>query len=113
MTTYFARQMRIEAADIWERFLHHLEKAQLEETVFRTSPRVAARVLGYALIHAPSDVGRDCVAREVHDCHNDPEVLAGLAHFYIYGSHKPKGPYATQFLRPESSTIVRGDRGGP
>ncbi|TBU29134.1 hypothetical protein BD311DRAFT_777716 [Dichomitus squalens] len=53
--------------------------------MFCTIPRVAGRVLGYALIYAPSDVGRDCVAREVQDRHNDPEVLVGLAHLYIYG----------------------------
>lgn len=71
---------RLEAADRWATFSH-----DLEEIMLHTNPQVAARTLGYALVFAPSDVGRDCVAREVNACHDDPEILAGLAHLYMYG----------------------------
>ena len=53
--------------------------------MLHTSPQVAGRTLRYALNFAHSDAGRACVAREVQTCEDDPEILAGLAHLYIYG----------------------------
>ncbi|KAJ7196767.1 hypothetical protein GGX14DRAFT_375800 [Mycena pura] len=53
--------------------------------MFKHPPEVAGRTLGYALIFAPSDAGRDCVAREVNACNGDIERLAALAHLYIFG----------------------------
>ena len=51
----------------------------------QTSGQVAGRTLGYALIHAPNEVARDCVAREINGCEDDEELLAGLAHVFIFG----------------------------
>ncbi|KAJ7343252.1 hypothetical protein DFH08DRAFT_915163 [Mycena albidolilacea] len=67
--------------------------------MFHNPPEVAGRTLGYALCFAPSDSGRDCVAREVNACDGDIESLAGLAHLYIFGLIRvfknPKGPTPT------------------
>ncbi|KAJ7491930.1 hypothetical protein FB451DRAFT_1348694 [Mycena latifolia] len=64
--------------------------------MFGNSPEIAGRTLGYALLFAPSDTGRDCVAREVNACNGNIERLVGLAHLYIYGLirifRNPKGP---------------------
>ena len=79
---------QLEAADNnWELLFRALDKALPvpDDIMFRTSPRVAGRTLGYALIYAPSDVSRDCVAREIRACDGDAEILAGLAHLYIFG----------------------------
>ena len=53
--------------------------------MLQTSGQVAGRTLGYALIHAPNDAARDCVAREINGCEDNAELLAGLAHVYIFG----------------------------
>ena len=80
----FATCKRLEAADNWGVFFPEPDEALSEDIMFRTSPRVAGRTLGYALIYAPSDVSRDCVAREICACDGDAEILAGLAHLYIF-----------------------------
>ena len=80
----FVSCKRLEAASAWATFLPDLEKADPEAIMLNTSPVVAGRTLGYALILAPNDVGRDCVAREIRACDDDPEIIAGLAHLYIY-----------------------------
>ena len=56
-----------------------------DAAMLQTAPQVAGRTLGYALIAAPTDKARHCVAREVFRCGRDLEALAGLAHLYIYG----------------------------
>ena len=56
-----------------------------ETVMLKTSPQVAGRTLGYALIKAPTEEARTCVAREVVSCGRDLEAIAGLAHLYIYG----------------------------
>ncbi|KAI1784654.1 hypothetical protein LXA43DRAFT_1121590 [Ganoderma leucocontextum] len=80
---------------------HQLAEASpdVDVVMLQTSPEVAGRTLGYALVHAPNDgvrVGRDCVAREINGCEGDPEILAGLAHVYIFGLIRiftnPSGP---------------------
>ena len=81
----FATCKWLEAADNWGAFFREPDQALSEDIMFRTSPRVAGRTLGYALIYAPSDVSRDCVAREIRACNDDAEILAGLAHLYIFG----------------------------
>ena len=53
--------------------------------MLQTSPQVAGRTLGYALLHAPNDTARDRVAREIIRCEGDAELLAGLAHVCIFG----------------------------
>ena len=80
----FVSCKRLEAASAWATCLPDLEKADPEAIMLNTSPVVAGRTLGYALILAPDDVGRDCVAREIRACNNDLEILAGLAHLYIH-----------------------------
>ncbi|PIL26862.1 hypothetical protein GSI_11042 [Ganoderma sinense ZZ0214-1] len=63
----------------------------------QTSPEVAGRTLGHALLRAPHDVARDCVAREITGCEGDAELLAGLAHVFIFG-------LARIFLNPAGLT---------
>ncbi|KAJ6463209.1 hypothetical protein C8R47DRAFT_1238475 [Mycena vitilis] len=50
-----------------------------------TSTQVAARTLGYAILHASSAEGRLCISNEILACDRDLEILAGLAHLYIFG----------------------------
>ena len=49
------------------------------------TPRVVARVLGFGMLLAPKDQGRIALAREIIACNEDLELLAGLAHLYVYG----------------------------
>ncbi|TFY75682.1 hypothetical protein EWM64_g8331 [Hericium alpestre] len=60
------------------------------------SPIVAARVLGYCLRFAHSQAGRAALTREINECDRDLELLAGLAHLYVFGLirvfRNPKGP---------------------
>ncbi|KZT74307.1 hypothetical protein DAEQUDRAFT_753793 [Daedalea quercina L-15889] len=60
------------------------------------NPKISARVLGWALLLAPSDEGRAALTREIIGCDGDPELLAGLAHLYVYGLirvfYNPEGP---------------------
>ncbi|KAK0213169.1 hypothetical protein DFS33DRAFT_1269795 [Desarmillaria ectypa] len=51
-----------------------------EAAMFKFSPEVAARVLGFALIHSPSNA---CLAREISSCDNNREFLAGLSYLYV------------------------------
>ena len=47
------------------------------------TPICTARVLGFALLHSPSDHGRDTLAAEILKCDdskNSHELLGGLAH---------------------------------
>lgn len=43
---------------------------------------IAARVLGYLVIHAPIDSGRDNICREINDCHHNHQKLNLLATLY-------------------------------
>ncbi|KAF9472837.1 hypothetical protein BDN70DRAFT_886513 [Pholiota conissans] len=67
------------------------------------SPATVARVLGHAFHFAPNDTGRAKLTEEIIECkldpddvHCSPELLAGLAHLYVYGMmrvfYNPKGP---------------------
>ncbi|KAK0505379.1 hypothetical protein EDD18DRAFT_1129049 [Armillaria luteobubalina] len=53
--------------------------------MFKFSPQVAARVLGYALIHPPSAESATCLAKEISSCNNDGKLLAGLSYLYAMG----------------------------
>ncbi|KAK0240663.1 hypothetical protein EDD85DRAFT_933864 [Armillaria nabsnona] len=68
--------------------------------MFKFSPKVAARVLGYAFIHSPSKVS---LARDISSCDDITEFLAGLSYLYVMGVirtfRNPKGAIAT----PQSS----------
>jgi hypothetical protein len=69
----------------------------LSENIMRDMPpSMVARVLGYALMFAPSEAGRDFLARDILSCRPEhlstqdasycsPELLAGLAHIYVFG----------------------------
>ena len=46
------------------------------------SERIAARLLGYLLIHAPTPHGRDVLAREITSC-TDDAALFELAKLYL------------------------------
>lgn len=48
--------------------------------MFKFSPEVAARVLGYALIHSPSKVS---LAGDIFSCSDNAEFLAGLSYLYV------------------------------
>lgn len=49
-------------------------------------PCLAARVLGYALLFAPCDSGRNRLTDEILDCNDgDDLALENLADLYIYG----------------------------
>ena len=48
-------------------------------------PACASRVLSFALLHSPSDRGRDNLATEILDCNDDHVLLAELTHLYMYG----------------------------
>ncbi|KAF9472887.1 hypothetical protein BDN70DRAFT_867965 [Pholiota conissans] len=67
------------------------------------SPATVARVLGHAFHFAPNDTGRAKLTEDIIECkldpddvHCSPELLAGLAHLYVYGMmrvfYNPKGP---------------------
>ena len=55
------------------------------EYTLRLPPSVAGRVLGYGLLYAPNDTGRDSLVRDILSCGEDTELFAGLADLYVYG----------------------------
>ncbi|KAJ7667525.1 hypothetical protein DFH06DRAFT_1380620 [Mycena polygramma] len=77
--------------------------------MLKTSTQVAARTLGYAILYAPSAEGRLCVSNEILACERDLEILAGLAHLYIFGLIRvfknPKG--ATPFVSLDGSPPIK------
>ncbi|KAM5541892.1 hypothetical protein V8D89_004621 [Ganoderma adspersum] len=80
--------------------------ASPEVDMLQTSVQVAGRTLGYALIHAPNDVARDCVAREINGCEDNVELLVGLAHVYIFG-------FIRIFMNPNGLTPMDESPRGP
>ncbi|RPD53564.1 hypothetical protein L226DRAFT_613841 [Lentinus tigrinus ALCF2SS1-7] len=60
------------------------------------APTVSARVLGHGLRLAPDDAARNVLARDILACQEDQELLAGLAHLYVFGLirvfYNPNGP---------------------
>ncbi|KAK0455560.1 uncharacterized protein EV420DRAFT_1644783 [Desarmillaria tabescens] len=51
--------------------------------MFRFSPQVMARVLGYALIHHPSS--SMAMGREISSCGDNAKLMAGLGYLYVMG----------------------------
>ena len=49
------------------------------------TPRIVARVLGWGLYLAPNNAGQGALVRDIIACDQDQELLAGLAHLYVYG----------------------------
>lgn len=75
----------LEQRGAWNTLNRDLQKAASEFIMFDMSPLVASCVLGHALVLAPSEDGREALAREINSCYSDPELLAGLAHLYVFG----------------------------
>ncbi|KAK0472331.1 hypothetical protein IW261DRAFT_1405221 [Armillaria novae-zelandiae] len=69
----------------WGMLVGGLAREVSEAAMFRFSPQVAARVLGYALIHSPSIEGKATLVQEILGCSRDGEFLAGLAYLYVMG----------------------------
>ncbi|KAK0225302.1 hypothetical protein IW262DRAFT_1479778 [Armillaria fumosa] len=69
----------------WGVVTSNLGKEASQAVMFRFSPQVTARVLGYALIHPPSPESAACLAKEISSCNNDGELLAGLSYLYVMG----------------------------
>ncbi|KAI0083345.1 hypothetical protein BDY19DRAFT_1060986 [Irpex rosettiformis] len=80
----------------WSVFVEELRQTVSEEIMKDMPPVTVARVLGYAIHLAPNDNGRDALVRDILACEKDPELLAGVAHLYVYGLcrifYNPKGP---------------------
>ncbi|KAK0213228.1 hypothetical protein DFS33DRAFT_1394025 [Desarmillaria ectypa] len=76
-----------------------LMKESSEVAMFKFSPEVVARVLGYALIHSPSTKGKACLAKEISSCNDTGEFLAGVSYLYVMGMIRifknPKGAVPT------------------
>ena len=78
----------LESENRWVSPESNLAHARSEDILLCLTPTCAARVLGFALLHSPSDNGRDNLAAEILKCNeseNDNELLGGLAHLYVYG----------------------------
>lgn len=56
-----------------------------EDIMRKLTPVCVARVLGFALLYSPSDAGRDNLAADILRCNDGLELLARLAHFYVFG----------------------------
>ncbi|KAK0455551.1 uncharacterized protein EV420DRAFT_1765587 [Desarmillaria tabescens] len=69
--------------------------------MYRFSPQVAARVLGYALIYHPGS--SMAMSREISGCGDNAEFMAGLGYLYVMGVIRMfKGPVPTRRVQPES-----------
>ena len=69
----------------WTLFHDDLAHNRSEEILLNLTPVIVARVLGFFLLYCPSDSGRVNLAAEILGCDDDHELLAGLAHLYVYG----------------------------
>ncbi|KAI0658992.1 hypothetical protein C8Q70DRAFT_142437 [Cubamyces menziesii] len=88
---------RLEGWTAWNAFMNDFPSASDPPFVAildAMPPIIAARVLGYGLLFAPNDIGRDALVRDILAC-TQPE-LGVLAHLYVFGLvrvfHNPKGP---------------------
>ncbi|KAK0438225.1 hypothetical protein EV421DRAFT_1906766 [Armillaria borealis] len=83
----------------WGVVVGSLAKEASEAAMFKFSPEVAARVLGYALRLSPSTEGTACLAQEILSCNDEGELLAGLSYLYVMGMIRifknPKGSVPT------------------
>ncbi|KAF9243948.1 hypothetical protein BU15DRAFT_42482 [Melanogaster broomeanus] len=69
---------------------------QFEEFAKDDKELVHARILGYLIIHGPSDEARKTVAREVNSCDGDETRLGKLGQFYV--EHYIRGCGLMQFF---------------
>ena len=78
----------LESEERWVSPESNLAHTRSEGIPLALTPTCAARVLGFALLHSPSDNGRDNLAAEILRCNeseNDREPLGVLAHLYVQG----------------------------
>ncbi|KAK0502204.1 hypothetical protein EDD18DRAFT_1346783 [Armillaria luteobubalina] len=85
----------------WGVVVGGLTREDSQTAMFRFSPQVVARVLGYALVHSHTVQGKANVAEEILGCNQNGEFLAGLSYIYVMGmirvcmSSHPKGSVPT------------------
>ncbi|KAK0492420.1 hypothetical protein EDD18DRAFT_1108810, partial [Armillaria luteobubalina] len=95
----------------WGVVVSNLEREASEAVMFKFSPQVAARVLGYALRHSPSVEGKAHLVQEFLDCNNNEELLAGLSYLYVMGMIRvfknPKGSVPTSLSSHSSRASFR------
>lgn len=75
----------LESREKWLLFHTELAYLRLEKILLGFTPACASRVLGFALMYSPSGGGREALATEILGCNDNHELLAGLAHLYVYG----------------------------
>jgi len=75
----------LEPREQWLLYHGELAHPRSENVLLDLTPACAGRVLGFALLYSPSRGGRDALAAEIIGCNGDDELLAGLAHLYVYG----------------------------
>ncbi|CDO71725.1 hypothetical protein BN946_scf184920.g9 [Trametes cinnabarina] len=93
--TAYERCRQLEQHTAWNEFVDDLRSdLPFEEILKSMTPIVAARVLGFGLVHAPNDSGRDALVRDILSC--DRTELGVLAYLYVFGLirvfYNPKGP---------------------
>ncbi|KAK0213165.1 hypothetical protein DFS33DRAFT_1269790 [Desarmillaria ectypa] len=75
----------------WGVAVYDLAKESSEAAMFKFIPEVAARVLGFALIHSPS---KACLAREISSCDDNRKFIASLSYLCVMGMirifHSPR-----------------------
>ncbi|KAK0492963.1 hypothetical protein EDD18DRAFT_1357347 [Armillaria luteobubalina] len=95
----------------WGVVVSNLEREASEAVMFKFSPQVSARVLGYALRHSPSVEGKAHLVQEILDCNNNGELLAGLSYLYVMGMIRvfknPKGSVPTSLSSHSSRASFR------
>ncbi|KAF9233123.1 hypothetical protein BU15DRAFT_54322 [Melanogaster broomeanus] len=86
---------------------------QLEKSATDNRELIHARILGYLIIHGPSDDARKTVAKEVNSCAGDKTKLGNLGRFYvdhyIRGFKRYKGRTPTPSSHPSRSFDMAKD----
>lgn len=74
-------------------------------------PVVTGRVLGYALIHAPNQSGREALACEINACECNWGLPAGLVFLYVQCLIRVSMLYFPNLSVPRSTNPVRNPKG--
>lgn len=99
----------LEQKTTWGIIANDLDLIGSESSDSRMSPTNAARVLGHALLLAPSQSGREALARDIVACNGEEEWLATVADLYVHGlirvctSHR--GFYSLSLFSPVFSSL--------
>ena len=81
----YERCRQLEICTAWNASVGNLPRdPSFEDISTSMHPTLAARVLGYSLLHAPSATGRAALARDVLACQDDL-WLGVLAYLYVFG----------------------------